>query len=248
MATATHIFQATPALHHADRVLPEHETQWPATEEACALVQARYDGTMSTSKAIGDELRGPGGTYPSWRIEQLAQTLGIVGERLAQTLARSRDQEKSDQPTRQRQMGARHAASAPTLPTLPQMATCETCGQSFVPWKAGRGVTKRFCQTCYKMRAHAWRSKDEKNEDDAPMVPSEPTAPPQPTQIITLPHYAAPAQQPDEELVTAFIRLLPHDRRWTMRARRRWLAAFTATLDLLIEVEDANDQEAHSHE
>jgi hypothetical protein len=50
---------------------------------------------------------------------------------------------------------------------------------------------------------------------------------------------APEAERPDYHLLNALLKQLPVDGRWTAERRRRWIAALTANVDLLVEEVDA---------
>lgn len=145
-----------------DEVLPEHEERWPVTEMARELIQARYDGTASTSHEIGLQLVTPKhGAYPSWRIEQIAQQLGLDGEKRNAIIERVRAEDAAGKVERSRTPQPMKASSE---------GKCEICGATFEPWKAGRGLTKRFCRSCFLQKANTerWPRKADPEPEAAP--------------------------------------------------------------------------------
>lgn len=121
------------AVEHArrrDEVLPEHEARWPADERARTLIQARYDGTAGTSHEIGLALvTVKHGCYPSWRVEQIAQQLGLAESKRDEVILRSRQRGKAEGADLARTQGAsvtkRVFGSRPTAAGEPEIQTLD---------------------------------------------------------------------------------------------------------------------------
>lgn len=298
------------AARRRDEVLPEHERQYPADDIVRAMVEERYDGSSSTNKAIGNELYShvAQATYPSWRIEQIAQELRLTTRgraEMSQRVRRELNAEKRDvswrQPTPTQSDVNKHrpnevhsmadAADAQARvaadngsplramvredlaaiaenaagEVATQTAICQTCGQTFEPWKAGRGLTHRLCRSCFRKGSRRCSDGGHQVRSATPTPTQDPTPEPVPApQLIPV----FPARFPDlkrpdgmvsqapslahlvdepEELtfgdlpgsgaVFELLDLLPTNGRWTGSRRLRWFRALEATLNLLIDEE-----------
>lgn len=142
---------------------------------------------------------------------------------------------------------------------------CEQCHQPFEPWKTGRGLNRRTCRNCFSQRMQTIRN------DRSKSTPTEtPAREPGWVDVLPAPAFITPAEGPaqpaiidcpldgpdDDDVELTFgdlpgsgaiftlLDLLPTDGRWQWGRRRKWLAAFTATLDLLIDEERIEGQEA----
>lgn len=181
-ATTTNLQQDIPVVtvetpRRRDEVLPEHAVRWPATELAEALIREHYDGTSSTSHAIGLELHNAAGvTYPGWRIEQIAQSLGLADEKRDELVERVRRQEaqrklRQDSPAAPRHAPVRdihdaiavvsNGAQTPTRALLREdlvtiaeerRTVCAQCGRRFDAWRRykGRTVATAKCHECWR--------------------------------------------------------------------------------------------------
>lgn len=100
---------------HPD-ILPQHETDYPATDAVKAAIAADWDGSGPSAHDLGSRFRSPVKghpypAYPGWRIEAIAWQVGIYDERRA-ALARQAGQEERAGSTEKARKGgkARQAA------------------------------------------------------------------------------------------------------------------------------------------
>lgn len=79
--------------HHDTTVLPEHESKWPATDAVTAAITAEWDGTAGGARDLGQRHHSPvdGSTYPSWRIADIAQQIGVYAAKVAARAAANFD-------------------------------------------------------------------------------------------------------------------------------------------------------------
>lgn len=208
MTTQSMAVASVDAPRRRDEVLPEHEARWPDTGAVRALIEERYDGFAGTAHEIGLSLvTVREGCYPGWRIQQIAEAMGL-GHSPAETPAET---------------GAG--------------AICQRCGRPFTFWRLykGRPSQTRLCHDCY--------AASRKGEH------AEPEPEPEPVYVAGPNFTIADGRDdsddsdltfgdlPGSQVVFGMLDLLPTHGRWTPLRRHKWLSAFTAALDLLIEEE-----------
>lgn len=142
---------------------------------------------------------------------------------------------------------AKEQAEAPTV--------CEQCNKAFKPWRTMRGVAyaTKLCRDCFGAKMSK-RMNQNPAAEQAKGVPVAPTlaafVPVNPLPVVEI----APEDDdkpesfgdlPGSEIVFAFLDRLPITGHWSGRTRYRWLTAFIAALDMLID-DDRDDETVES--